>query len=72
MFRWLILSLFLYLVFKYANYVIGLFSSQGSSSGGSFQKKRNSEPRINVKYNPNEKSKSFDEGEYIDFEEVKD
>lgn len=72
MFKWLILFVFLYLVFKYANYLIGLFSSQGSGSGsGSFQNNRN-EPRVNVKYNPNKENKNFDDGEYIDFEEVKD
>lgn len=72
MFKWLILFVFLYLVFKYANYLIGLFSSQGSGSGsGSFQNNR-SEPRVNVKYNPNKENKNFDDGEYIDFEEVKD
>ncbi|MEX0813116.1 MAG: hypothetical protein WD048_12935 [Chitinophagales bacterium] len=71
MYRWLLLLLFFYLVYKYANYLIGLFSSQGSSDGGSF-KKNSEDPKINVKHNPNESSKNFDEGEYIDFEEVKD
>lgn len=74
MFKWFILFVFLYLVFKYANYLIGLFSSQGSGSGsgsGTFQNKRN-EPRVDVKYNPNKENKNFDDGEYIDFEEVKD
>lgn len=76
MFRWLILALFLYLVFKYASYLMELVGAKSSSSSsGKFKSNSNnssSNERVDVKYNPGKKEKRYDEGEYIDYEEVKD
>lgn len=68
MFRWLLLALFLYLLFKYAGYLLGLFGSKNSK----LNNEDDGKSKMNVKYSPSEKKFNHEEGEYIDFEEVKE
>ncbi len=66
--RYLVIFLLAYLVYKYFRYLYRLlgFSSKSSSEANREQS------NLRVDHDPNSEKKNFSEGEYIDYEEVKE
>ena len=67
--KYLILTLVLYLIYKYVKYLY--YSLSHTTQGGQFGGRNNdTNNRVHVDVDPKANEKKFKDGEYIDFEEV--